>query len=93
MARTKCLGIFNSAGVTFLDCVKPRNARDKVAELQPDRGEVYLAKGYYQYYSIKTTIPRSRHSRKRDSFRPATAIFSGFGLHLAAQKRMALSLK
>src|SRR6266568_4746689 len=51
LARESALEYFNSAGsnVPALREIAER-AAEKVAELQPDIGEAYLAKGYYQYY-------------------------------------------
>jgi TolB-like protein/class 3 adenylate cyclase len=49
LAKESALGYFNNAGLPGLRDTAKR-AAEKVAELQPNRGEAYLAKGYYQYY-------------------------------------------
>ena len=77
LAHESALGYFNTWGTNVPGLRETaKHAAEKVAALQPDRGEAYLAKGYYQYLTaIATTIPRSRHSTMRDSFHRATATF------------------
>jgi TolB-like protein len=51
LAHESALGYFNSWGTDVPGLRETaKRAAEKVAELQPDRGEAYLAKGYYQYY-------------------------------------------
>ena len=51
LAHQSALGYFNFAGNDVPGLRETaKRAADKVAELQPDLGEAYLAQGYYQYY-------------------------------------------
>jgi TolB-like protein/class 3 adenylate cyclase/cytochrome c-type biogenesis protein CcmH/NrfG len=51
LAHESALGYFNNAGTNVPGLRETaKRAAEKVAELEPNRGEAYLAKGYYQYY-------------------------------------------
>jgi TolB-like protein/class 3 adenylate cyclase/Flp pilus assembly protein TadD len=51
LAKESALGYFNDTGTDVAGLRETaKRAAEKVAELQPNRGEAYLAKGYYQYY-------------------------------------------
>jgi TolB-like protein len=51
LARVSALGYFNSAGDDVAALRETaKDAVAKVTQLQPDLGEAFLAKGYYQYY-------------------------------------------
>ena len=51
LARESALGYFNNAGTNVPGLRETaKRAAEKVAELEPNRGEAYLAKGHYQYY-------------------------------------------
>jgi TolB-like protein/class 3 adenylate cyclase/lipoprotein NlpI len=51
LAHESALGYFNSLGTDVPGLRETaKHAAEKVAELEPNRGEAYLARGYYQYY-------------------------------------------
>ena len=51
LARESALGYYNNAGTNVPGLRETaKRAAEKVAELEPNRGEAYLAKGHYQYY-------------------------------------------
>jgi TolB-like protein/class 3 adenylate cyclase/cytochrome c-type biogenesis protein CcmH/NrfG len=51
LAKESALAYFNDAGTDVPGLRETaKRAAEKIAELQPNRGEAYLAKGYYEYY-------------------------------------------
>jgi TolB-like protein/class 3 adenylate cyclase/Flp pilus assembly protein TadD len=95
LAHESALGYFNNAGTDvpgLRDTAK--HAAEKVAELQPDRGEAYLAKGYYQYYCDRDYDPAIASFDKARQLSPSNSdVLQALGYIWRRKGEWQLSLK
>jgi TolB-like protein/class 3 adenylate cyclase len=95
LSHESALGYFNDAGTDVPRLRETaKRAAEKVAELQPNRGEAYLAKGYYQYYCDRDYDPAIASFDKARQLSPRnSAILQALGLIWRRKGEWQLSLK
>jgi TolB-like protein len=95
LAHESALGYFNSAGSDVPRLRETaKRAAENVAELYPDRGEAYLAKGYYQYYCDRDYDSAIASFDKARQLSPNNSdILQGLGFIWRRKSEWQLSLK
>jgi TolB-like protein/class 3 adenylate cyclase/lipopolysaccharide biosynthesis regulator YciM len=95
LAHESALGYFNSLGTDVPGLRETaKRAAEKVAELEPNRGEAYLAKGYYQYYCDRDYDPAIASFDKARQLSPGNSdILQALGLIWRRKSEWQLSLK
>jgi TolB-like protein/class 3 adenylate cyclase len=95
LAHESALGYFNTWGTNVPGLRETaKHAAEKVAELEPNRGEAYLAKGYYQYYCDRDYDSAIASFDKARQLSPGnTDILQALGLIWRRKSEWQLSLK
>jgi TolB-like protein/class 3 adenylate cyclase len=95
LAHESALGYFNFAGTNVPGLRETaKRAAEKVAELQPNSGEAYLAKGYYQYYCDRDYDPAIASFDKARQLSPGNSdVLQALGYIWRRKGQWQLSLK
>ena len=95
LAHESALGYFNTWGTNVPGLRETaKHAAEKVAELEPNRGEAYLAKGYYQYYCDRDYDSAIASFDKARQLSPSNSdILQALGLIWRRKGEWQLSLK
>jgi TolB-like protein/class 3 adenylate cyclase/Flp pilus assembly protein TadD len=95
LAHESAVGYFNFAGTNVPGLRETaKRAAEKVAELDPDRGEAYLAKGYYQYYCDRDYDPAIASFDKARQLSPGNSdVLQALGYIWRRKGQWQLSLK